>query len=274
MCFLDTSRDSASTAALNSPFQCWATFSKKEFSPTSNLLFHQDMVTATRSQIAAHLQESEEQNQHIQEEKDHAVQKLQKLRAAISQAGATAHTHLVTLTCQCSATLKALQQVVEKVSWAALSGDVPVPSVLLSLPTCLSWRPPTQAQRILRLAEMCRRLETEEEKVLPFYPSSLAEWEQQDVRRILAASPNEPLARVRRHRRAPRGTRVVIRPWGSPSWCLGRLETPNSPRCLPPGHAGLRGAGAVLAAVQQGEAGGEGAGAGAGNAGKQEPAPA
>ncbi|NWW27615.1 DRC2 protein, partial [Falcunculus frontatus] len=51
-------------------------------------------------------------------------------------------------------------------------------------------------QRILRLAEMCRRLETEEEKVLPFYPSSLAKWEQQDVRRILAASPNEPLARA------------------------------------------------------------------------------
>ncbi|NXH89271.1 DRC2 protein, partial [Edolisoma coerulescens] len=51
-------------------------------------------------------------------------------------------------------------------------------------------------QRILRLAEMCRRLETEEEKVLPFYPSSLAEGEQQDVRRILAASPSEPLARA------------------------------------------------------------------------------
>ncbi|KAM4755169.1 dynein regulatory complex subunit 2 isoform 1-T1 [Cyanocitta cristata] len=126
----------------------------------------QDMITATRSQITAHLQESEEQNQRIQEEKDHAIQKLQKLRAAISQAGTTAHAHLVTLTCQCSATLKALQQVVEK------------------------------AQRILRLAEMCHRLETEEEKVLPFYPSSLAEWEQQDVHRILAASPNEPLARA------------------------------------------------------------------------------
>ncbi|NWT13985.1 DRC2 protein, partial [Vireo altiloquus] len=51
-------------------------------------------------------------------------------------------------------------------------------------------------QRILRLAEMCRRLETEEEKVLPFYPSLLAEREQQDARRILVASPNEPLARA------------------------------------------------------------------------------
>ncbi|NXK70379.1 DRC2 protein, partial [Sylvietta virens] len=51
-------------------------------------------------------------------------------------------------------------------------------------------------QRILRLAEMCRRLETEEEKVLPFYPSSLAEWEQQQARSILEETPSEPLARA------------------------------------------------------------------------------
>ncbi|NXS85253.1 DRC2 protein, partial [Erpornis zantholeuca] len=51
-------------------------------------------------------------------------------------------------------------------------------------------------QRLLRLAEMCRRLETEDEKVLPFYTSSLAKWEQQDARRILLATPDEPLARA------------------------------------------------------------------------------
>ncbi|KAL2293848.1 hypothetical protein Nmel_018913 [Mimus melanotis] len=124
----------------------------------------QDMVTTTKSQMAAHLQESEEQIQNLRDDKDHALQNLQKLRAQVSQAGATAHTHLVTLTCQCSATLKVLQQVVQK------------------------------AQRILRLAEMCRRLETEEEKVLPFYRSSLDEWEQQKVRRVMEEIPSEPLA--------------------------------------------------------------------------------
>ncbi|NXS12856.1 DRC2 protein, partial [Neodrepanis coruscans] len=51
-------------------------------------------------------------------------------------------------------------------------------------------------QRILRLAELCRRLETEEEKVLPFYPSSLAEEELQDARRVLEETPVEPLAWV------------------------------------------------------------------------------
>ncbi|NXK41771.1 DRC2 protein, partial [Piprites chloris] len=51
-------------------------------------------------------------------------------------------------------------------------------------------------QCILRLAEMCRRLETEEEKVLPFYPSSLAEGELQDARRVLEEPPVEPLAQA------------------------------------------------------------------------------
>lgn len=99
------------------------------------------MVTTTRGQIAAHLQESEKQCQRIREDKEHALQKLHKLRAQSSQARATAHTHLVTLTCQCSATLKALQQLVEKVSWAVLSAGCPC--VLLSLPSCPSWCPPT-----------------------------------------------------------------------------------------------------------------------------------
>ncbi|NXT61874.1 DRC2 protein, partial [Chaetops frenatus] len=49
-------------------------------------------------------------------------------------------------------------------------------------------------QRILRLAEMCRRLETEEEKVLPFYPSSLTDSEQQKAHRVLEEIPSEPLA--------------------------------------------------------------------------------
>ncbi|NXE16527.1 DRC2 protein, partial [Lophotis ruficrista] len=49
-------------------------------------------------------------------------------------------------------------------------------------------------QQILRLAEMCRRLETEEEKVLPFYPSSLSEEEQREACRVLKDPPVEPLA--------------------------------------------------------------------------------
>ncbi|NXR08999.1 DRC2 protein, partial [Semnornis frantzii] len=51
-------------------------------------------------------------------------------------------------------------------------------------------------QRVLRLAEMCRRLQTEEEKILPFYSSSLAEGEQQEAQRVLKEAPTEPLAQA------------------------------------------------------------------------------
>ena len=44
--------------------------------------------------------------------------------------------------------------------------------------------------------EMCRKQETEEEKVLPFYASSLTAEEQDDVAAAVAEQPNEKLASV------------------------------------------------------------------------------
>ena len=43
---------------------------------------------------------------------------------------------------------------------------------------------------------MCRKLETEEEKVLPFYASSLTQEEQDDVNTAVAEPPSQPLAAV------------------------------------------------------------------------------
>ncbi|XP_072703406.1 dynein regulatory complex subunit 2 isoform X1 [Ciconia boyciana] len=126
----------------------------------------QDLVTATKGRIAAHLRESEEQNRCAREEKERVLGQLQELKSGMNQARAKAHGSLARLTVQSGAALKALARVVEK------------------------------AQRVLRLAEMCRRLETEEEKVLPFYPSSLAEEEQRDARQVLEETPAEPLARA------------------------------------------------------------------------------
>ena len=48
----------------------------------------------------------------------------------------------------------------------------------------------------MRLAEMCRKLETEEEKVLPFYASSLNKEEQEDVEAAVFEPPSQPLAEV------------------------------------------------------------------------------
>lgn len=54
-----------------------------------------------------------------------------------------------------------------------------------------------QGEQILKLAEMCRKLETEEEKVLPFYSSSLSQKEEEQAEAVEAEPPTEPLARVR-----------------------------------------------------------------------------
>ena len=54
----------------------------------------------------------------------------------------------------------------------------------------------TKAKAIFRFAEMCRKLETEEEKILPFYASSLTEYEENDIKQALYETPGQELADV------------------------------------------------------------------------------
>lgn len=55
-----------------------------------------------------------------------------------------------------------------------------------------------QGESILKLAEMCRKLETETEKVLPFYASSLTPEEDDDAAAAMQEAPSEPLAEVKK----------------------------------------------------------------------------
>ena len=56
-----------------------------------------------------------------------------------------------------------------------------------------------RSEFILKLAEMCRKLETEAEKVLPFYVSSLLPEEEDDVAAAMQEAPSEPLAEVTKY---------------------------------------------------------------------------
>ena len=49
----------------------------------------------------------------------------------------------------------------------------------------------------MKLAEMCRKLETEEEKVLPFFTSSFSPEEEEKVTEEMAEKPSEQLAEVK-----------------------------------------------------------------------------
>ncbi|XP_042746791.1 dynein regulatory complex subunit 2-like, partial [Lagopus leucura] len=126
----------------------------------------QDAVLAARARLAAHLHDCEEQKRRTREQKEAALERLQQLKNELSRAQARAQRRLAELTAQSGAALKALGKIVAK------------------------------AERLLRLAEMCRRMESEEEKLLPFYPSSLAEGERDDAERLLREAPTEPLART------------------------------------------------------------------------------
>ena len=62
---------------------------------------------------------------------------------------------------------------------------------MLKPPLCL------QGECILKLAEMCRKLETEEEKVLPFYASTLTSNEEKEIEEMAKQEPENELAKVR-----------------------------------------------------------------------------
>ncbi|XP_036747536.2 dynein regulatory complex subunit 2 isoform X3 [Manis pentadactyla] len=53
-----------------------------------------------------------------------------------------------------------------------------------------------QGEKILKLAEICRKFETEEEKVLPFYSSGLTPKEQREIEEIKPEELTEELAKV------------------------------------------------------------------------------
>ncbi|XP_066865306.1 dynein regulatory complex subunit 2 isoform X2 [Kogia breviceps] len=53
-----------------------------------------------------------------------------------------------------------------------------------------------QGEKVLKLAEICRKFETEEEKVLPFYSSVLTPEEQEEIEKIDPEEFNEELGKV------------------------------------------------------------------------------
>ncbi|XP_055438483.1 dynein regulatory complex subunit 2 [Bubalus kerabau] len=126
----------------------------------------QDSIIILKGKILVHSRESEEQNQDIREDKELVLVQLRKLKAQRTQARGIAQENLVKLTLESSATLKALREIVDK------------------------------GEKILKLAEICRKFETEEEKVLPFYSSVLTPKEQEEIETVDLEEFNEELGKV------------------------------------------------------------------------------
>ncbi|XP_051016264.1 dynein regulatory complex subunit 2 [Acomys russatus] len=109
----------------------------------------QEAISTLKGKITAHCRENEWQNQSVRSDKELVHIQLRKLKAQKTQARGLAQENLVKLTLESNAALKDLKKVVEK------------------------------GEKILKLAEICRKFETEEEKVLPFYSSVLTPKEQE-----------------------------------------------------------------------------------------------
>ena len=116
--------------------------------------------------MAQSAKESQEVNNEVRESRDVMNEHFHDLKAQMKVMQDNMRKKLTKLTIETDGTLKVLKDKDEK------------------------------ARQILRLAEMCRKLETEEEKILPFYASSLTPQEEQDIQQALLENPAQELAEV------------------------------------------------------------------------------
>lgn len=126
----------------------------------------QDTITQLRSKMQQNTRECEERNQKLKEERELILKHFQELKSEMNADRELERSHLTTLTLQSMNAIKKLKKI------------------------------QSQGNGILRLAEMCRKLETEEEKVLPFYVSSLTGEEIDDVDAAVMEEPAELLSSI------------------------------------------------------------------------------
>ncbi|CAL1546681.1 unnamed protein product [Lymnaea stagnalis] len=134
-----------------------------------------DQIAQLRAKLSANAKESEEKNKLLKEIEDdedtftkEEREKMQKhfheLKAQMNKVREKEWDKLTKITLESNAAIKEIKRQKEK------------------------------GELILRLAEMCRKLETEEEKVLPFYASSLTKEELEDVEKAVLEPPSQPMA--------------------------------------------------------------------------------
>ncbi|XP_056606158.1 dynein regulatory complex subunit 2 [Triplophysa dalaica] len=124
----------------------------------------QDSITALRSQLSS--SQTEETSDPLRSARDELAQKVQHFRVQLGESQAARRQQLTKLTLYSSKAAKKLQEIQAK------------------------------GEKLLRLAEMCHKLETEHEKVLPFDSSSLSSEELSQERDKAAESQHKKLTQL------------------------------------------------------------------------------
>jgi len=125
-----------------------------------------DKIEQMKSRMTNNAGEYEQKNRELKEENEINIGHLQELKGQMNQRREKERIRLKTLTVQSVTATKELQRKLEK------------------------------GERVLRLAETCRKLETEEEKVVPFYACTLTQEEQEWTEGAALMLSQEPLANV------------------------------------------------------------------------------
>ncbi|PIK38183.1 putative coiled-coil domain-containing protein [Apostichopus japonicus] len=125
-----------------------------------------DTIASLKAKMAQNVKESEERNRDLKEQREVIAQHFHTLKSQMNSFRENERRRLTKLTLDSNASIKALQSKLEL------------------------------GERILKVSEQCRKKETEEEKVLPFYASSLTQEEEEDVSAAVAEPPSEQLAEV------------------------------------------------------------------------------
>ncbi|KAH3890956.1 dynein regulatory complex subunit 2-like [Dreissena polymorpha] len=123
-----------------------------------------DQIAGLKAKMAANQKECEDRNKSLKESREKMLAHFQQMKAEMNKVRENERDKLTKVTLESNAAIKEVQRQKNKV------------------------------EQILKVSEMCRKLETEEEKVLPFYASSLTKEEQEDVEAAVLEAPSEPLA--------------------------------------------------------------------------------
>ncbi|XP_033628465.1 dynein regulatory complex subunit 2-like [Asterias rubens] len=125
-----------------------------------------DTISQLKGKMSQNSRESEDRNKDLREQREVIAEHFHELKNQMNRFRDNERSRLTKLTLESNAAIKELT------------------------------RKTDSGERILKLTEQCRKLETEEEKVLPFYASSLTQEEQEDVQAAVAEPPSEPLAEI------------------------------------------------------------------------------
>jgi len=126
----------------------------------------QEQINTYRSKLSVNTRECEERNKVLRDEREFVLKHFQLLKTEMNGCRQQERNLLSKLVQHSNTTIETLKKVTEK------------------------------GNAILRFSEMCRKLETEEEKVLPFYAVTLTSEEQEDVEAAVYEAPSEPLSAV------------------------------------------------------------------------------